>query len=71
MFNQSIDEDYYKPIETTTNGFDNKNNYIEYESKGDKDKTLLPIEYLDMIKPYLTDMINNHKTSWKIKSSFR
>ena len=28
LFNQSIDEDYYKPIKTT-NGFDNKNNYIE------------------------------------------
>ena len=35
LFNQSIDEDYYKPIKTKSafNG-----NYIEYESKGDKDK---------------------------------
>ena len=29
LFNQLIDEDYYKPIKTT-NGFDNKSNYIEY-----------------------------------------
>ena len=29
LFNQSIDEDYYKPIKTT-NGFDNKSNHIEY-----------------------------------------
>ena len=36
-FNQSINEDYCKPIKTT-NGFDNKNNYIEYESKGIKKK---------------------------------
>ena len=36
-------------------------NYIEYESRGDKDKELSPEEYLDMIKPYLRDMINNHK----------
>ena len=34
-----VDEDYYKPIKTksTLNG-----NYIEYESKRDKDKNLLP-----------------------------
>ena len=30
--------------------------------KGDKDKNLWPKEYLDMIRPYLSDMINNHKT---------
>ena len=32
--------------------FDNKNNYIEYENKGDKDKILSVKEYLNMIKPY-------------------
>ena len=37
LFNQSTDEDYYKPI-NTTNGFDNRNNYIEYKSKGDKNR---------------------------------
>ena len=54
-----IDENYYKPIRTKSafNG-----NYIEYESKGDKDKNLSPKEYLDMIRPYLSDIINNHKT---------
>ena len=30
---------------------------MEYENKGDKDKNLLPKEYLDMIRPYLSDMI--------------
>ena len=37
LFDLSIDEDYYKPIRTNDafNG-----NYTEYESKGDKDKTL-------------------------------
>ena len=35
FFNLSIDEDYYEPIKTKSsfNG-----NYIEYESKGDKDQ---------------------------------
>ena len=37
-------------------------NYIEYESRGDKDKNLSPKEYLDMIRPYLSDMIDDHKT---------
>ena len=35
---------------------------MEYESKGDKDKNLSPKEYLDMIRPYLSNMINNLKT---------
>ena len=47
LFNQT-DADYYKPIKTTS-VFDNKNNYIEYESKGDKEKILSVKEYLDMI----------------------
>ena len=60
-----IDEDYYKPI--TINGAFN-NSYIQYESKGNKDKVLTLSEYLDMIKPYLSDIINNHKThgEWRI-----
>ena len=42
---------------------------MKYESKGVKDKYLSPEEYLDMIKPYLRDMINDHKTirEWKIQ----
>ena len=54
-----IDENYYKPIRTKSafNG-----NYIEYESKEDKDKNWSPKEYLDMIRPYLSDIINYHKT---------
>ena len=37
------------------------NNYIQYESKGDKDKILAIRENLNMIRPYLVDMINDHK----------
>ena len=37
-------------------------NYMEYQSKGDKDKNLSPKEYLDMIRPYLSDLINDNKT---------
>ena len=44
------------------------NNYIQYESIGDKDKNLSIKEYIDIIRPYLSDIINNHKTQgeWKI-----
>ena len=44
------------------------NNYIEYESKGDRNKTLSVKEYLNKIRPYLKDIINNLKKSdtWKI-----
>ena len=63
----SIDEDYYQPI-TINSGFNS--NYIEYESKGDKDKISSIKEYLNMIRPYLRDIINDHKTQgeWKVHS---
>ena len=63
----SIHEDYYKPI--ITNGAFN-NSYIQYESKGNKGKILTPSEYLDMIRSYLSDIINDHKTQgeWRIHS---
>ena len=54
-----IDEDYYEPIILKT-AFDG--NYIQYESKGGKGKNLSIKRYLKMIKPYLSDLINNHKT---------
>ena len=54
-----IDEDYYKPIRTKS-AF--SSNYVEYESKGDKNKNLSIKEYLYMITPYLSDIINDHKT---------
>ena len=55
----SIDGDYYKPI--IADGAFN-NNYIQYESMGDKGKYLLIKEHLDMIGPYLSNIINDHKT---------
>ena len=64
LFNQSIDEDYYKPIRTKNalNG-----NYIKYESKGDKGKNLSPKQYLNMIRAYLSNITNNHKTPENLK----
>ena len=60
LFDLSIYEDYYKSIKTN-DAFNS--NFIEYESKGDKNN-------LNMIKPYLIDIINDHKTQgeWKVYS---
>ena len=55
----SIHENYYKPI--IARGVFNSS-YIQYESKGDKGKNLSTKEYLNMIRPYLSDIINDHKT---------
>ena len=35
--------------------------YKEYESRGDKDKTLSIEQYLNKVVPYLKELINNHK----------
>ena len=66
LFDSPTDEDYYKPI--IVNGAFN-NDYIQYESRGNKGKILTVNEYLDIIRPYLRDVINDHKTQseWKIQ----
>ena len=65
LFNEITKEDYYEPVEIK-NAFNG--NYIEYESRGDNDDNLSLEEYLNIIRLYLRDMINNHKahSEWKI-----
>ena len=58
LFNEINEEDYYEPIKSN-HAFDD--DYIEYESRRDKDNNLLLAEYLIIIWPYLRDMIDNHK----------
>ena len=59
LFNEVNEEDHYEPkeIKSAFNG-----SYILYESRGDKDNKLALYEYFDIIKPYLKDLIDNHKT---------
>ena len=52
------DDNYYKPIFVKSSF---KNYYKYYESRGDKDKKLSVKQYLYMIMPYLSDLINDHK----------
>ena len=60
------EEDYYQPV-----GVGNvwSDSYIEYESNGDRNKTLSVEEYLDKTRPYLKNIINDLQTSdaWKIQ----
>ena len=45
------------------------NNYIEYKSKGDRYENLSPKEYLDVIRPYLTDLTNEHKPTAELNNT--
>ena len=58
LFNEISKEDCYEPIEIKS-AFDG--NYIEYESKRDNNDNLPLEEYLNIIRLYLRDMIDNHK----------
>ena len=58
LFDNVNVNDYYKPT-LVKSSF--KKNYKYYESRGDKDKRLSVEQYLDMIKPYLSDLINENK----------
>ena len=66
LFNEINEEDYYEPAEIKT-AFDGS--YMLYESRRDKDAKLAIDEYFDKIRPYLKDMIDDHKArgEWKIQ----
>ena len=61
------EKDHYKSVKTVITF---NNNYIQCESVGGKDKNLSIKECIDIIRPYLSDITNNHKTQgeWKIHS---
>ena len=50
------EEDYYKPVRL--GNFWSKN-YTEYESNGDRNKTRLIEEYVNKIRSYRKDIIND------------
>ena len=65
LFNQSTDEDYYKTVKTKSAFI---GNYIEYKSNGGKDKNLSVKKCLRMIRPCLSDVINDHKIPKNLKA---
>ena len=68
--NELNEEDYYKSTKVKS-AFDG--GYRLCESKGDRDARLSIDEYSDLIRPYLKDMIDNHKSKgeWKMQLSMR
>ena len=60
LFEHKEEEHYYKPVRVSN--FWSKN-YIEYENNSDTNRTLSVEEYLNIIGPYLKDIINNLKKS--------
>ena len=64
LFKLSIDKDHYKPV-LVKHGYNN--NYVQYESKGDKIISIQ--EYLTLIEKYLRKLINQYKKEgqWKIQ----
>ena len=56
--NEKEEKDYYKPVRVNTFW---SNNYNEYKSNGDRNKAPSVEEYLDKIRPYLKDIINDLK----------
>ena len=64
LFNLSIDKVHYEPI-LVKSGYNN--DYVQYESKGDRMLTIQ--EYLALIEKYLRKLINRYKNEgeWKIE----
>ena len=66
---KELDRDYYRPIRTDI-GFAGRNdNYIEYTNKADRYENLSPKEYLNVIRLYLKDLINDHKPTAELNSN--
>ena len=57
---------YYKPVRVSNFW---SNNYIKYQSNGDRNKTQSVERYLNEIRPYSKDITNNLENSdtWKIQ----
>ena len=66
---KELDKDFYKPIRTDA-GFAGRNdNYIEYLTNADRYENSSPKEYLNVIRPYLTNLINDHKPIMELNNN--
>ena len=71
LFDESSEEDYYKPI-LVKSSF--KSNFKYYESRADKENRLSVRQYPNKITSHLYDFINDHRIArrvWKIQISVR
>ena len=58
LFEDKEEKNYYKSVRVSKFG---STNYTEYKSKGDRNKTLWVEKYLNKIKLYIKDIINDLK----------
>ena len=65
LFGQTSEEDYYKPIFVKSS---HKGHYKYYESNRDIEKRLSIYQILNKIRPYLYDLINDHRIFYIIIS---
>ena len=65
---KGFDRDYYKPIRTDSDFAGRNINYIEHMSRRDRYENLSPKKYLDIIRPYLRDLINDHKPTAELNN---
>ena len=65
LFEDEEEKNYYKLLRVS---YSWNNNNLEYESNDDRNKTLSVEEYLNKIRSYLKDIINNLKKcdTWEI-----
>ena len=66
---KGFDRDCYKPIITDRGFAGRENNYIKYRSKMEKYKNLSPKKYLNLIRPYLRDLMNEHKPTAELNDN--
>ena len=66
LLDHEEEDNYYKPVRVSNFW---SSSSIEYESNGDRNKAPSFEEYLNKIRPYLKDTINNLKKfdKWKIQ----
>ena len=65
LFEHKEGENYYKQVRISKIL---SNNYIKYQSNGDRNKTVSVDEYVNIIRPYLIDIIKIKKSdTWKIQ----
>ena len=66
---KELDRDYYKPIRTNSDFAERNDNYIEYTSNADRYENLSPKEHLNVTRPYLRDLTDEHKPIMELNNS--
>ena len=66
---KNFDSSYYKPTVIDRSFAGEVNNYVEYKSKGERYEYLSPKEYLYVIRPYLRDLIDEHKPAAELNNN--